>query len=207
MTSRVVTKAAALRLNEVPPVEVVVFNDRRPKGTKETEDGALTEESLNSLKGASSDFNLKKARFEVTKLAMSSLKSTSKMKAKEALAISLGARPGKRRGVNYRDLKTQREAEKEAEEHDEKMRSLGKILKKTGRKTATGRTMGSAATPNKSQKGTPKAPTKLKSGILGKYGKVDKAKLNKYLKTQTAASLSTGKPGKPKNKKFQKSKR
>ncbi|XP_059472051.1 uncharacterized protein C1orf131 [Neocloeon triangulifer] len=195
METRVLTKAAAFRLNEPSPVEVVIFNERRSKKEQPSKPilDSISLKPVDQHSEPQKPFSMKKARFEVTKLAMTSLKAASKVEAKEALALSLGARPKKRSAVNYKELKAQKAAEKEIEEQEEKLRSLGKILKRTGRKTSSGRTMGSGTAPSKKTKGTPKAVNKLKTGILGKYGKVDKAKIKAIKSSKMMGSGSKGK--------------
>ena len=57
------------------------------------------------------------------------------------------------------------------------MQSLGKVLKKTGRRTASGQALGRPQGSKFKPKSTPsanKAPKKLQKGILGQYGKVNK---------------------------------
>jgi hypothetical protein len=101
--ARVLTKAAARRKQQ-PPVEVVSFCGRR--SVKKVT--ATTDQSNEELLQAAmpeverKQFNLKRARFEVSQLCMKSLKDTSKVEAKEALAISLGAKPNKNKGINYK---------------------------------------------------------------------------------------------------------
>jgi hypothetical protein len=72
-------------------------------------------------------------------------------------------------------LKTKLEQEKEAILEAEKMQGLGKILKKTGRRTSSGKALGRQQGPKSKPKSSAnKAPRKLQSGILGQYGKVNK---------------------------------
>jgi hypothetical protein len=59
------------------------------------------------------------------------------------------------------------------------LQSLGKVLKKTGRRTASGQAIGRPQGSKFKPKSTPtanKAPKKLQKGILGQYGKVKKVK-------------------------------
>lgn len=99
--ARVITKAAARRRQQ-PPLEVVSFCGRRPVN-KTPVDHSIAEQPQTAMQQVErKQFNLKRARFEVSQLCIKSLKDTSKVQAKEALAISLGAKPNKNKGINYK---------------------------------------------------------------------------------------------------------
>ncbi|XP_074595707.1 uncharacterized protein LOC141850865 [Brevipalpus obovatus] len=55
---------------------------------------------------------MKRLRHEIYKFAMNGLEANKKTKAKESLAISLGAKPRKSSAINYKELMKQRAAEK-----------------------------------------------------------------------------------------------
>jgi Domain of unknown function (DUF4602) len=102
--ARVLTKAAARRQQQLP-VEVVSYFGRRPakKISVDQSNGENPEASMRHVEPVErKQFNLKRARFEVSQLCMKSLKDTSKVEAKEALAIALGAKPNKNKGINYK---------------------------------------------------------------------------------------------------------
>lgn len=100
--ARVQTKAAARRGQQLP-VEVVSFFGRRPVRKFTTPVDQSNEKPQAAMHQVErKQFNLKRARFEVSQLCMKSLKDTSKVQAKEALAISLGAKPNKNKGINYK---------------------------------------------------------------------------------------------------------
>lgn len=61
------------------------------------------------------EIDMRKTRFEIMKFGMNSLKSKDLEDAEAALAVSLGAKPKKRVGVNYKEFQTQRKKEREQE--------------------------------------------------------------------------------------------
>lgn len=78
----------------------------------------------------------------------------------------------------FRELQAQRRHERDTRQEAEKLQGLGKVLKKTGRRTssgqALGRPQGAKSKPKPTPSGANKAPKKLQKGILGQYGKVKK---------------------------------
>lgn len=99
---------------------VVVYND--PSKRKKLRDLKKQEVELRkpipkkSNKGPEEErpeFNIIKAKHEVKRLTIKALKKTSKEEAQAELAISLGAIPPKRKGVNYKVLKETKKKEQE----------------------------------------------------------------------------------------------
>ena len=103
--------------------QVVVYSD--PSKRKKERD--LKKQQLEEQKSAAAskarnkktheedapEFNIIKAKHEVKRLTIQSLKKTSKAEAQVALAVSLGALPPKAKPVNYKELKASRKAEQE----------------------------------------------------------------------------------------------
>jgi len=79
--------------------------------------------------------SLKRAYFDVKKFAISGMEGTEKEEAKVRLAVSLGAKPKKKKNVNYKELKKERSEAKKAAEEDRslKMRQGGILKKKKGK--------------------------------------------------------------------------
>jgi len=59
------------------------------------------------------ELDMKKTRYEIMKFGMKSLSSQELVDAETSLAISLGAKPGKRPAVNYKELQAQRKKERD----------------------------------------------------------------------------------------------
>lgn len=82
-----------------------------------------------------------------------------------------------------RVLQAERQQERDSRQEAEKLQGLGKVLKKTGRRTSSGKALGRPQGSKAKPKSTPnanKAPKKLQKGILGQYGKVKKVINLKY---------------------------
>lgn len=157
---RVVTKAALLRQSRAP-LEVVVHAGRKKKVQEDQPSMPSSPAAALPTKG----LNLKNTRFEIMKFAMSSYKSQEKEDAKVALAIKLGAIPHKSKYVNYKELKNDKNKERMEAKNSEKMQTLGKILKKSGRKHSQTMLPGKRGS----------------TGILGQYGKVSKVFVTPHL--------------------------
>lgn len=99
------------------------------------------------------ELEMKRIRYEVMKFGMSGFEKAKANEAKVALAISLGAKPLKRKGVNYKVLKIQRQKEKEAQKSEQRTSGLEKSVINLKRKL------------NRKKKS---------DGILRVYGKVSK---------------------------------
>ncbi|CAG7835625.1 unnamed protein product, partial [Allacma fusca] len=88
---------------------------------------------------ASVEIDLKKARFEVMKFGMNSMKSSEKYDAETALAVSLGAKPGKKEYINYKELLVVRKGELEKQREQEEMLNKTKPKPKKTKKEKTTR--------------------------------------------------------------------
>ncbi|XP_033328039.2 uncharacterized protein LOC117221304 [Megalopta genalis] len=100
------------------------------------------------------EIEMKRVRYEVMKFGMSGFEKVNADKAKVQLAINLGAKPRKNRGINYKILKEQKKREEELPKNGEHVSGLEKSMIK--HKTAK------------------TIKTKRKdSGILDVYGKVN----------------------------------
>ncbi|XP_011500710.1 PREDICTED: uncharacterized protein C1orf131 [Ceratosolen solmsi marchali] len=111
---------------------------------------------------------MKRFRYDIIKFGMSGLDKHSGLKAKMALAISLGAKPPKNRGKNYKKLIEERK--RNAAQEAKKLKfasgfSASKLLMNKNKKNINSNT-------NK-RKG------KKSNGILDVYGKVAKGKAHK----------------------------
>ncbi|XP_060812295.1 uncharacterized protein C1orf131 homolog [Bombus pascuorum] len=109
------------------------------------------------------ELEMKRVRYEVMKFGMSGFKEKKAKEAEVALAISLGAKPPKRKAINYKILQRER-----------------KIQKKTRRDDVTHASGLKKSLSNHKNK---KARSKRGSdGILNVYGKVSKKTLGKNQK-------------------------
>ncbi|XP_017880681.1 uncharacterized protein C1orf131-like [Ceratina calcarata] len=108
------------------------------------------------------ELEMKRVRYEVMKFGMSGFKGPAAEEAEVALAVSLGAKPPKRKGINYKLLKEQRKQQKETQQKDVTLVSgLEKSLTKHKKK---------------------RIPKKGSDGLLGVYGKVNKKVVGKMKK-------------------------
>lgn len=91
--------------------KVVVHNNLRKNLAKKAH------VSLTDGKTLTSEFDMKKTRFEIYKFSKSNLNFSSRQKSNVDLAIQLGAKPPKNKAKNYKELKVdkQMEAEKKNE--------------------------------------------------------------------------------------------
>ncbi|XP_078045361.1 40S small subunit processome assembly factor 1 [Augochlora pura] len=144
---------------------VVVNFEARKKKAKKTIDTEIKEDTSKFNDGnkdvdqrRKQELEMKRIRYEVMKFGMSGFEKVKADKAKVQLAISLGAKPPKNRGINYNLLKYQRKKEKEMNESNEHVSGLEKSMMKH-------KTVKTAKTAKIKKKG---------SGILDVYGKVSK---------------------------------
>ncbi|CAF4022707.1 unnamed protein product [Rotaria magnacalcarata] len=109
-------------------VETIVFQDRRKKkkiGTKPDSSPLKIQQEENV------EFDLEKARFDVHKFGIKGFEKSKYEDARVALAVSLGAKPPKRKFINYRELLEQNRAKKtKVKEEEENARLLGDIFNK-----------------------------------------------------------------------------
>lgn len=64
------------------------------------------------------ELEMKRVRYEVMKFGMSGFQGEKAKAAETALAISLGAKPPKRKGINYKILQREKKGEKETRRND-----------------------------------------------------------------------------------------
>lgn len=107
---------------------------------------------------------MKKARYEVMKFGLTGFDAAKREETKQALAISLGAKPRKKKGINYKELKEARQKQKEEEKARQAFQTIGK--------TATGHASAKIKNRMRLNKQRPKGDHK--GGLLGVYGKVRK---------------------------------
>lgn len=108
------------------------------------------------------EVQMKRVRYEVMKFGMSGFKGEKAEEAEVGLAVSLGAKPPKREGINYKILKHKRkDGRKETQENTKLASGLKNSLAK--HKTRKTRKRGS-------------------DGLLGIYGKINKTTLGKNKK-------------------------
>jgi hypothetical protein len=124
-------------------VETIVFQNPDAGSGLGSSDGSRKRKP-NDLPEAESgvEIDLKKARFEVMKFGINSMKSSEKYDAETALAISLGAKPGKQEYINYKELLVKRKAELEKERDQEEMQTKSKPKpkpKKSGKNNKGGK--------------------------------------------------------------------
>lgn len=106
------------------------------------------------------EVEMKRIKFEVMKFGMSGFKGIEAEEAEVALAISLGAKPPKKKGINYKILK--HEKKQETQQKDTKFVSgvekslINRKIKKVHRKSS--------------------------NNLLKMYGKINKKTLNKKIK-------------------------
>lgn len=100
-------------------------------------------------------FNIKKVKHEVVQFGMTGFTNKERKEARVELAIKLGAKPERRKCINYKRLKQQKEAEKEQLKHQTDFFQLGKNM---GVSTAKIKGFGKK--------------TKAKTGIINEYGVV-----------------------------------
>ncbi|ENN78039.1 uncharacterized protein C1orf131 homolog [Dendroctonus ponderosae] len=107
------------------------------------------------------EFNMRKAKYEIMKFGMSGFDPEKKEEAKIRQLISLGAKPPKNKYKNYKQLMAERKLEKQKQESEQKFQQLGKNV--VGKSTAKGKSFDRK---------------RRKEGILDIYGKIvrDKTK-------------------------------
>ena len=149
-----VQTAASRSLGLTTPLEVVTFVDhkKRSKSAGAAVAPVLSEKQTTPRGGKEvtmKQATMKQARFEVFKFGVSGMDKKSQEEANTALALRLGAKPQKNKGVEYKQLKEDRIKEKEEkkvkeEEHRNSLQGVRKSNKSgmTAKKSA-----------NKSKKG------------------------------------------------------
>jgi len=159
------TKSSRLRREGASEFQEVVYVAHKPK-PKQVSPTEMLPQSSKSF-SAAPEIDMKKARSEIMKLAMSGMVGREKHLNKRALAISLGAIPDKGRKINYKKLKEKCRKEKE----------LAKLadpeFSSSNQKNLT-----FSKVPNR-KASSRSANIKKKSDILGVYGKVKRKDLQK----------------------------
>lgn len=104
-------------------VETIVYNNPDSRSTKASSSARNLKEGEEKSEESPPDegieLDMRKARHEIIKFGMSSLKSKDLEDAEASLAISLGARPRKKVAINYKELQAQRRKEKQVEKETE----------------------------------------------------------------------------------------
>ncbi|EFN82918.1 uncharacterized protein LOC105184654 [Harpegnathos saltator] len=134
----------------------------KPKFPKNDSTDSVVEKTSAELK-IEQEKEMKKARYDVIKFAMSGFDKVKARKTKDELAISLGAIPSKNKKMNYKKLKVCRK-----KMNDEKMKKEEHV---------SGFTSSLIKYKHKNLKR--KKVHKKDSGILGVYGKIPKSSLPK----------------------------
>ena len=138
-----VQTAASRSLGLTTPLEVVTFIDhkKRSKSAGATVAPVLSEKQTTPRGGK--EVTMKQARFEVFKFGVAGMDKKSQEEANTALALRLGAKPQKNKGVDYKQLKEDRIKEKEEkkvkeEEHRNSLQGVRKSNKSgmTAKKSA-----------------------------------------------------------------------
>ena len=127
-TSIIQTKCSAYHKSAVDSFEVVVHNHKRKQVDRKIKDDKSEPVKIPPIQ--KKEMDMKKARYEVFKLAMAGLKADQKQEAKAALAIQLGAKPPKNKGYNYKEYKELKQKQKMEQLQQQKLLSLGKTKKK-----------------------------------------------------------------------------
>ena len=140
-----VSTEASRSLGLTSPPEIVTFVDHKKRSKSSQNRGveqSVLSESQNNRK-PSKEISMKQARFEVFKFGVSGLDKKSQEEANTALAVRLGAKPAKSKGVEYKQLKEDRVKEKEEklikeEEHRNSLQGVKKSSKNgmTAKKSA-----------------------------------------------------------------------
>ncbi|XP_044757244.1 uncharacterized protein C1orf131 [Coccinella septempunctata] len=141
----------------VQKVEEVTFVSYKPKKKSER-----VQENQQNEESDTNYFNIKKAKNEMIKFALSDLEGKEKRNAMMQLAIKLGAKPPRRKFRNYKSLIEERKKEKAEEETKEYLRKIGK--------NSIGESIAKTNLAKKNKK-----KFKKSVDILDIYGKVKKA--------------------------------
>ncbi|XP_047115286.1 uncharacterized protein C1orf131 [Schistocerca piceifrons] len=157
--SFVKTKCAELRKDAAASFECVVFEDKR-KGVV----GRNSSSKKNAKKSVlnSSDIDIRRVKREVIKFGLSGFDAKTKQEAKIEQAIRLGAKPPKKKYVNYKELKAEKARQLQEAEEKKKLMDAGKIK---------------GVSSDKGKKYL--AIKKRKDNILQAYGKVSSSFKNK----------------------------
>jgi hypothetical protein len=137
-----------------PAAELVAYTDYR-KLKKLRGKAEVTEaERPGQRPPGGQEVTLQQARFEVFKLGVSAMDKEAKEDAQTALAIRLGAKPAKEKGLPYAELKEERAKEKEEllQKEEERKNSMAGVQKKAKGSSDKGKA-GKAKSKKKSSSG------------------------------------------------------
>lgn len=159
------TKSSLLRKSA--DFQEVVFTSYKPK-EKKTQTTALARKK-NAMpdrisKSEETERFLKRTRHEIIKLGLSGFDPTKREQTKQALAVSLGAKPKKNKCINYKEFKELHAKKKREEEDKSTFNSLGK--------SSTGQALAKIKTRMNLNKRAPRGESQ--GGILDSYGRVKK---------------------------------
>ncbi|KAE8741628.1 hypothetical protein FOCC_FOCC012830 [Frankliniella occidentalis] len=171
----IVTKSSLSRQSKPAEFEEVVFNSHKRKEKNESASAPVKKKNklpdpIPKRENDEQHKFLKKARYEVMRFGMTGFDAAKREETKQAIAISLGAKPKKNKGINYKELMEIRKKQKEEEKANKAFHNIGK--------TTTGH---ASANTKKGKKGNRQHRSKgdQNKGILGVYGKVNKHELPK----------------------------
>lgn len=113
---------------ERQPVEIINLKTKK-KLKRVIKDKSTNENSLNSK--INENVNLRKLQNEILKFTTNF--DTRNSKAKEQLAIKLGAKPRKKENINYKELKEKLRKDAETKKNQEKLFQLPKTMVRTSK--------------------------------------------------------------------------
>ncbi len=163
--SRMVQTEASRLLGLSGEVDVVEHLDgRRKRKRKEEEE---EEETVGTAKGSSrKEVSMKQARFDVYKFGVSGFGRTEREDAEVASLVRLGAKPPKKKRVDYPQLKEERKAERERERERREMERLSGLKNVVGRGKAKGKEEKAKATKKKGSDSLQAKVGKFNGGML-----------------------------------------
>jgi len=126
----------SLGVTEAPEVVTFVDHKKRSKSkTNQSEERILDNEIKKTIK----EISLNDARFEVFKFGVSGMDKKSKEEANTALALRLGAKPEKKKCIDYQQLKEERILEREEKQmlEEERKQSLQGVRKSNKNSSAS----------------------------------------------------------------------
>ncbi|XP_076755447.1 uncharacterized protein LOC143426133 [Xylocopa sonorina] len=154
----------------------VVESEESNKQEKPKFSGKEDKESKYNDERRKQELEMKRIRYQVMKFGMSGFKGAEAENAEEALAISLGAKPQKRKGINYKILVKEKKQQKKAQKKDVTLQSgLEKSLK-------TFKNKNKDKSKDKNKHRNQITRRKGSESILGIYGKVSKKIVGKNKK-------------------------
>lgn len=122
--SFVKTKCAELRKDAAASFECVVFEDKRKSGVGRN---SSSKKNINNPMASSSDVDIRRVKREVIKFGLTGFDAKAKQEAKIEHAIRLGAKPPKKKFVNYKELKAEKARQLQEAEEKKKLMDAGKV--------------------------------------------------------------------------------